>query len=52
MTGDRPLRIALQGELGSFSDEAIQQLWGSDAERLPYRDFADVTAEAIMRRWR
>jgi prephenate dehydratase len=44
MTGDRPLRIALQGELGSFSDEAIQQLWGSDAERLPYRDFADVTA--------
>ena len=40
---DRPLRIALQGELGSFSDEAIQQHWGADAERLPYRDFADVT---------
>lgn len=40
---DRPLRIALQGELGSFSDEAIQQLWGADAVRLPYRDFADVT---------
>jgi prephenate dehydratase len=39
-----PLRVALQGELGSFSDEAIQQLWGSQAERLPYRDFADVTA--------
>jgi len=44
MTGDRPLKVALQGELGSFSDEAIQQLWGGDAERLPYRDFADVTA--------
>lgn len=44
MTGDRPLRVALQGEIGSFSDEAIQQLWGSDAERLPFRDFADVTA--------
>jgi len=47
MGGDRPLRVALQGELGSFSDEAIQQLWGSAAERLPYRDFADVTA-AVM----
>lgn len=44
MTTDRRLRIALQGELGSFSDEAIQQLWGGDVERLPYRDFADVTA--------
>lgn len=38
------LRVAFQGELGSFSDEAIQQLWGGDAERVPYRDFADVTA--------
>lgn len=38
------LRIAFQGELGSFSDEAIQQLWGGDVSRLPYRDFADVTA--------
>jgi prephenate dehydratase len=40
---DKRLRIALQGELGSFSDEAIQQLWGGDVERLAYRDFADVT---------
>ncbi|HVH39504.1 MAG TPA: prephenate dehydratase domain-containing protein [Gemmatimonadaceae bacterium] len=38
------LRVAFQGELGSFSDEAIQQLWGGDVERVPYRDFADVTA--------
>ena len=44
MTAPRPFRVALQGELGSFSDEAIQQLWGEEAERLPYRDFADVTA--------
>ncbi len=44
MSEERRLRIALQGELGSFSDEAIQQLWGGDVERLPYRDFADVTA--------
>ncbi len=44
MTTERRLRIALQGELGSFSDEAIQQLWGGDVERLSYRDFADATA--------
>lgn len=44
MSDRAPLRIALQGELGSFSDEAIRQLWGGDVERLPYRDFADVTA--------
>ncbi len=41
------LRIAFQGELGSFSDEAIQQLWGGDVARLPYRDFADVTASVV-----
>jgi prephenate dehydratase len=41
------LRIAFQGELGSFSDEAIQQLWGGDVSRLPYRDFADVTASVV-----
>jgi prephenate dehydratase len=38
------LRVAFQGEIGSFSDEAIQQLYGADVQRLPYRDFADVTA--------
>ncbi|MDH5233809.1 MAG: ACT domain-containing protein [Gemmatimonadota bacterium] len=42
--GARPIRVALQGEGGSFSDEALQQLWGGDIEQLPYRDFADVTA--------
>lgn len=40
MTG--PLRIAFQGELGAFSDEAIQQLWGSDVERVPRREFQQV----------
>lgn len=44
MSARARLRVAFQGELGSFSDEAIQQLYGSDAQRLPYRDFADVTA--------
>lgn len=43
MSAEPRLRIALQGELGSFSDEAIQQLWGGDVERVAYRDFADVT---------
>lgn len=44
MSARARLRIAFQGELGSFSDEAIQQLYGGDVQRLPYRDFADVTA--------
>ena len=44
MSAVAPLRIALQGELGSFSDEAIQQLWGGDVERRPCRDLADVAS--------
>lgn len=37
-------RVAFQGELGSFSDEAIGQLWGDAVDRLPCRDVGDVTA--------
>ena len=40
--GEAPLRVAFQGELGAFSEEAIQQLWLGGAEPLPHRDFADV----------
>ncbi len=40
--GDAQLRVAFQGELGAFSEEAIQQLWLGDAEALPHRDFGDV----------
>ena len=47
MTQRVALRIALQGELGSFSDEGIHQLWGTDAERVPLRDFADVTTAVV-----
>ncbi len=43
-----PLRVAFQGELGAFSEEAIQQLWGGDVEAVPCREFRDV-AEALAR---
>jgi prephenate dehydratase len=36
------LRVALQGEIGSYSDAAIDQLWGSTAERVPCREFEHV----------
>lgn len=36
------IRVAFQGELGAFSEEAIQQVWVDGAEPLPYRDFSDV----------
>ncbi len=39
-----PLRVAFQGELGAFSEEAIQQLWGGDVEAVPCREFRDVAA--------
>lgn len=38
------LRVAFQGELGAFSEEAIQQLFGGDAESVPMREFKDVAA--------
>jgi prephenate dehydratase/chorismate mutase/prephenate dehydratase len=41
MTGE-PLRVAFQGELGAFSEEAIHQLWMGNAVPLPHRDFSDV----------
>ena len=37
-----PLRIGFQGELGAFSEEAIQQLWGGDVTAVPFREFLDV----------
>ena len=40
------MRVAFQGELGAFSEEAIQQLWGGDVEPVPCREFRDV-ADAI-----
>jgi len=37
-----PLRVAFQGELGPFSEEAVLQFWGGDAELVPQREFRDV----------
>ena len=38
------LRVAFQGELAAFSEEAIFQLWGSDVEPVPMREFREVAA--------
>jgi len=40
--GETPFRVAFQGELGAFSEEAIQQFWVGGADSLPCRDFSDV----------
>ena len=48
MNTQKTLRVAFQGELGAFSEEAIQQLWGGDVEAVPCREFSDV-AVALAR---
>lgn len=37
-----PLRVAFQGELGAFSEQALRQLWGPDALAISRRTFSDV----------
>jgi prephenate dehydratase len=39
-------RVAFQGEPGAFSEQAIVQLWRGEAQPVPMRTFADVTAAA------
>ena len=41
-------RVAFQGELGAFSEEAIGQLWPGAATPVPMREFLDV-ARAVER---
>jgi prephenate dehydratase len=41
-------RVAFQGELGAFSEEAIGQLWPETATPVPMREFLDV-ARAVER---
>jgi prephenate dehydratase len=36
------MRVAFQGELGAFSELAVAQLWGPEAEPVPCRQFDDV----------
>jgi prephenate dehydratase len=36
------MRVAFQGELGAFSELAVAQLWGPQAEPVPCREFDDV----------
>jgi prephenate dehydratase len=43
---EAPLRVAFQGELGGFSEEAILQLWGPAADPVPVRTFEDVADAA------
>jgi len=35
-------RVAFQGELGAFSEEAVHRFFGEDVEPVPHRDFAEV----------
>ena len=35
-------RVAFQGELGAFSEQAVLQLWPNGAEPVPMREFIDV----------
>jgi prephenate dehydratase len=43
-----PLRVAFQGELGAFSEEALRQIWGDDAEPVSQRTFDDVARAVAL----
>src|SRR5262245_9743103 len=41
---DQAVRVAFQGELGAFSEEAVLAFFGSAADPQPQKQFTDVTA--------
>ena len=41
------LRIAFQGEPGAFSEQAVEALFGPDADRVPMREFAGVVRAVV-----
>ena len=43
---DERLRVAFQGELGAFSEEAVHQLWRGEAEPIGMETFEDVMIAA------
>jgi prephenate dehydratase len=43
-----PLRVAFQGDLGAWSEQALRQIWGDTATPVPERTFHDV-ARAVAR---
>ena len=47
MPSARTLRVAFQGELGAYGDEAIARRWGNDATPVPVIAFNDVV-EAVL----
>ena len=50
MSLPRPLRIAIQGERGAFSEEAAQQLLGSRIKTVPTRDFPHMFSSVARHR--
>ena len=43
------IRVAFQGELGAFSEQALRQIWGDGAEPVPQRTFVDVVHSVVNR---
>ena len=46
----RPLRVAIQGERGAFSEEAAVQLLGSRIKTVPTRDFPHMFSSVARHR--
>ncbi|HEY8483923.1 MAG TPA: prephenate dehydratase [Longimicrobiales bacterium] len=44
---ERKVRVAFQGELGAFSEEAVRQYFGDRAEPVPRREFREVGRSVV-----